>query len=534
MALRIVRNDITKMDVDAIINTANRYPCVSDGCDRAVYTAAGYERLIAERRKIGTVDEGNVFITPGFGLPARHIIHAVSPVYHDGKSGEKDKLRSCYRKSLKLAEGHGFSSVAFPLISTGSFGYPKEEGMRIAVDEINSFLTTCDMEVYLVIFDDESTRISTDFHLEIEAYIDSHYVAEAEYAEYCDLREIRERDERRNDSAQTHAASFAKAEFSGTLPPGASFAKSEISGTLPPGASFAKSEISGIQKIGVSFAMKERGREEKKNDTSDSAPKSDRSHASGSTADSPQSFGSKIREKIFGQKKVTNQNSYTAESSPNLAKTEREKSERINPECINSERIKTEGVKSERKNSERMVSECANSERINPKCDRSELISCERINTECANPELRETEEVADEMPQLEAFDENGDYNAEALRERMEHIADSFQQYLFYLISAKGMKNEDVWKKSIVDRKLFSKIKNDENYHPKKITALCLCVGLGLNLDETKDLLARAGYALSPCDKSDIIFSFFIENKVYDMIELSIALENHGLPCIIE
>ena len=530
MALRIVRNDITKMDVDAIINTANRYPCVSDGCDRAVYTAAGYERLIAERRKIGTVDEGNVFITPGFGLPARHIIHAVSPVYHDGKSGEEDKLRSCYRKSLELAEGHGFSSVAFPLISTGSFGYPKEEGMRIAVDEINSFLTTCDMEVYLVIFDDESTRISADFHLDIEAYIDSHYVAEAEYAEYCDLREIRERDERRNDSAQIPGASFAKAEFSGTLPPGASFAKAEfsqeqspnasfakaefsqekftnasfakaeISGAQTHNASFAKSEISGIQKLGVPFAMKERGREEKKNDTSDSAPKSDRSHASGSTADSPQSFGSKIREKIFGQKKVTNQNSYTAESTPNLEKKEH----------------------------------AAKSERINPKCDRSELISCERINTECANPELRETEEVADEMPQLEAFDENGDYNAEALRERMEHIADSFQQYLFYLISAKGMKNEDVWKKSIVDRKLFSKIKNDENYHPKKITALCLCVGLGLNLDETKDLLARAGYALSPCDKSDIIFSFFIENKVYDMIELSIALEDHGLPCIIE
>ena len=91
------------------------------------------------------------------------------------------------------------------------------------------------------------------------------------------------------------------------------------------------------------------------------------------------------------------------------------------------------------------------------------------------------------------------------------------------------MENAEVWKRAIVDKKIFSKIKNNVNYHPNKLTALCLCVGAKLNLDESKDLLARAGYALSPCDKTDIIFSYFIENEIYDMIELDIQLEEHGL-----
>ena len=119
------------------------------------------------------------------------------------------------------------------------------------------------------------------------------------------------------------------------------------------------------------------------------------------------------------------------------------------------------------------------------------------------------------------------------LSERMEHMADTFPQYLLYLIHKKGMENAAVYKRAIVDKKVFSKIKNNPNYHPQKLTALCLCIGAKLNMDESRDLLARAGYALSPCDKTDIIFSYFIENGIYDMIELDIQLEEHGLPCII-
>lgn len=119
------------------------------------------------------------------------------------------------------------------------------------------------------------------------------------------------------------------------------------------------------------------------------------------------------------------------------------------------------------------------------------------------------------------------------LADRMKHMSDSFPEYLLYLIRQKGMKNSEVYKRAIVDKKVFSKIKNNPDYHPQKLTALCLCVGARLNMDETRDLLARAGYALSPCSKTDIIFSYFIEHGIYDMIELDIQLEEHGLPCII-
>lgn len=119
------------------------------------------------------------------------------------------------------------------------------------------------------------------------------------------------------------------------------------------------------------------------------------------------------------------------------------------------------------------------------------------------------------------------------LDERMKHMSDTFSEYLMFLIESKGKTAVEVYTKAIVDKKVFSKIKNNPDHHPTKLTAMCLCVGAELNMDETRDLLARAGYALSPCDKMDVIFSYFIENEIYDMIELDIQLEEHGLKCII-
>ena len=131
MPFKIVRNDITKMNTEAIVNTANDHPTVGTGCDFAVYKAAGYDELLKYRQdKIGIVQEGEAFITPGFKLQAKYIIHAVSPFYIDGEHGEERLLRSCYRKSLAIAKENNIKSISFPLISTGGFGYPKEEGMR--------------------------------------------------------------------------------------------------------------------------------------------------------------------------------------------------------------------------------------------------------------------------------------------------------------------------------------------------------------------------------------------------------------------
>lgn len=381
MAFKIVRNDITKMNTEAIVNTANDQPSVGTGCDSAVYNAAGYDELLAYRKdRIGYVPEGDAFITPGFNLQAKYIIHAVSPLYLGGDEGEEEKLRSCYRKSLQLAKDNGIRSVAFPLIATGGFGYPKEEGMRIAVDEIHSFLLQNDMDIFLVVFDSTATALGERIYPDLEAYIDRNYVKEKREEEYGDA-------------------------YFGSVRPGDSRYD----------------------------AYREAGRQLEKS-----------------------------------LKKPTSNKSFFGMASAML-----------------------------------------------PAAKESAPID--------------EDEEAC--YPEAASFDEERDVRK--LDERMQHLSDTFSQYLMYLIKDKGMKNADVYKRAIVDKKIFSKIKNNPDHHPQKLTALCLCIGAKLNLDESKDLLARAGYALSPCDKTDIIFSYFIENEIYDMIELDIQLEEHGLPCII-
>ena len=158
------------------------------------------------------------------------------------------------------------------------------------------------------------------------------------------------------------------------------------------------------------------------------------------------------------------------------------------------------------------------------KSEDQDALSCYEVREFAEEAEY--TQREAEEAWDIEAHES-------AINERMTHLSDTYQQYLFYLIESKGMSNAEVYKRAIVDKKVFAKIKANPDYHPKKMTALCLCVGAKLNLDETRDLLARAGYALSPCDKTDVIFSYFIENEIYDMIEIDIQLEEHGLPCII-
>ena len=394
MPFKIVRNDITKMKTDAIVNTANEYPEVGPGCDRAVYEAAGYDELLSYRKEhIGYVEQGEAFLTPGFDLPAKYIIHAVSPLYVDGSIGEEELLRSCYRKSLALAKEIGIRSIAFPLISTGSFGYPKEEGMRIAVDEIHAFLLSSNLLVYLVVFDEKATRMGRNLYPDLEAYIDHNYVEKKREEEY-----------------------------------GSPWYPGAAAGNLPRESAPAESA------------------------------RADSARADNIPVRKPGRRG--FLQSVIGRKKDAG----TVEAFNELSVAE-------------------------------------------------------------AFPQAPTASFMSDDSA-IEEMERK-------LSERMKHMADTFPEYLLYLISQKGMENSEVYKRAIVDKKVFSKIKNNPNYHPQKLTALCLCIGAKLNLDESKDLLARAGYALSPCDKTDIIFSYFIENKIFDMFELDFQLEEHGLPCII-
>jgi O-acetyl-ADP-ribose deacetylase (regulator of RNase III) len=184
MAFQIIRDDITKVKADAIVNTANPDVVVGDGVDAAIYEAAGKEKLLKAREKIGELQPGEVGITPAFDLDARFIIHASGPWWVDGKHGEAKLLRQCYDRSLELARDNGCESIAFPLLATGTYGFPKGLGIQIAVDAFTSFLEENEMDITLVVFGSKSVQISGELALDVRHFIDDKYVEEKLEKEY--------------------------------------------------------------------------------------------------------------------------------------------------------------------------------------------------------------------------------------------------------------------------------------------------------------------------------------------------------------
>lgn len=212
MPLQIVRNDITKMQVDAIVNAANETLLGGSGVDGAIHQAAGPE-LLAECRTLHGCKTGQAKITKGYHLPAKFVIHTVGPVWEGGSYGERELLVSAYRSSLELALEHRCETVAFPLISSGVFGYPKDQALKVAVDTIGDFLLQHDMTVYLVIFDKAAYTISGKLFSDIAAYIDDRYVDEHTNSD----EERRRRQFRVLASAPMLEAEAAPAAVSGSL-----------------------------------------------------------------------------------------------------------------------------------------------------------------------------------------------------------------------------------------------------------------------------------------------------------------------------
>ena len=178
MPFLMIRNDITKVAADAIVNPANRNLLQGSGTSRAIYQAAGEQELTAACEAIGRCDLGRAVCTPAFGLPATYIFHAVCPAWHGGGFGEAEQLAGAYHSALELAAEYHCESVAFPLLSSGNYGYPKEQAFRIAVDIITQYVMEHDLTVYLVLYDRHSLAVSRKLSASVEEYIDDHYVAQ--------------------------------------------------------------------------------------------------------------------------------------------------------------------------------------------------------------------------------------------------------------------------------------------------------------------------------------------------------------------
>ena len=375
MPLEIVRNDICRMAVDAIVNSANPSPVIGRGVDSALHEAAG-PTLLEERRRAGNIAVGAAIATGAGCLPARYVIHTVGPLWQGGGAGELDDVARCYRSCLDAAVRLGCASIAFPLISTGTYGFPKSLALRAATDEISAFLADTDLDVYLVVYDEESFQISQDLFDKVADYLD-----------------------RRLEPSDTVASSARRMR------------------TLR--------------------------------------------SASAVSPDTPQAFDGLLEE----------------------ASIEFDSFEAF-PYSIVAAEAALPG------------DSASPSERRSDVAQRRRLLSRRRL------------EDVVSE------------------------VDESFAEALLRLIDERGMTDPQVYKRANIDRKLFSKIRSNAGYRPSKATAVALAVALMLNLDETRDLIARAGYALTRASRGDIIVEYFIENGIWDVIRINEALFAFDEPLI--
>ncbi|MFB5195883.1 macro domain-containing protein [Neobacillus sp. KR4-4] len=323
MPLEIVRHDITKMKVDAIVNAANTSLKMGGGVCGAIFRAAGVYELQKACDQMGECKVGEAVLTDGFNLEAKYIIHTPGPIWQGGSNQEALRLKNSYYNSLELARNHQCESIAFPLISTGIYGYPKEEALQIAVSTIGSFLLQHDMLVYLVVFDKSSFGLSKKLFTSIHQYIDEHYVEEIE-------------------------SMFTR----------------------------------------------------------------------------------------------TRQEPYIWESQQEI------------------------------------------------------------------------------EIDQQDVHKE-AEYSLVNL---LDELDESFSERLLRFIDEKGMTDVETYKRANIDRRLFSKIRNESDYTPKKKTTIAFAVALELNVEETMDLLATAGYTLSRSNKFDVIIEYFIQQANYNIHEINEAL----------
>lgn len=313
MPFEIIRQEITKMNVNVIVNFTSSYPEIGLGVERMIHEEAGPD-LLVDRKMFGFLDPTEAIITKGYNLLSRQVIHVVGPVFKDGNQNETELLYKTYINALKLADQYNVNSIAIPLISSKTLGFPRDQVLEIALKAIKEFLSKSEMMIYLVVYDERSYQISVDKFDSIKTYIANEQLKQKEYER----------------------------------------------------SSFLMEKI----QYNISVPLKK----------------------------------------------------------------------------------------------------------------------------------------------------------SKKLKDMVNHLEDSFVESLFNLIDERGLDDVSVYKKANIDRKLFSKMKSNLEYQPSKITAIAFAIALELNIDETKDLLAKAGFALSKSSKFDLIIQYFIENEIYDLYEVNQVL----------
>ena len=183
MPFQIVRNDITKVEADAIVNTANPEPVIGGGTDYAIHKAAGPE-LLEARKKIGRIDTGQSVATPAYGLSAKYVLHTVSPAWVDGRHQEEEALRKAYDAALALAAELRCKSIAFPLMAAGTYGFPHDLALSVAIRSFTDFLLNHEMQIFLVLFNRKAFGIAGSVFDDLKSYIDDNYVSEKNEEEY--------------------------------------------------------------------------------------------------------------------------------------------------------------------------------------------------------------------------------------------------------------------------------------------------------------------------------------------------------------
>ena len=415
MPFEIVRNDITNMCVDAIVNTANPRPVIGSGVDAAIHAKAG-PQLLEARKVIGTMNTGEACVTPGFRLPCKWVIHTVGPVWHDGGHGEAYLLGQCYDHSLKLALRHRCKSVAFPLLSSGNYGFPKKLALQIAVDTIRKFLDTHDMQVYLVVFGRKSLELSDGLVNQVRSFIDDAYVQARE-----------------------------KAEYSFSVSRDFDFVREKLEDLDKQDKSVRPEELAGV---------------------AESLP-------------------------------LPSQWELTAEDLGE------EVDDPLDAVMSNGEEDVEEEDQKPLYRRELTTWKC-------PKCA---AINSGNFCYACGQAKSEQ-----------EAKKAKAPFNAGELPDLFRDMDAGFSETLLQMIDKTGQKDSEIYKRANVDRKLFSKIRNNPHYKPSKATAVAFAIALELDLEETRDFIGRAGYALSRSNKFDIIIEYFITHGRYDIYEINLML----------